>query len=116
MPVLKLFYDESLDSTVRKNSESIVAGLEALIRDLMHAEAAKCQIILTSAFHMSPLPIYVDLQFRATEERTTTTVSVAMTEIARLLIDNLGEGIRIRAFDINQAHLHALDIPNKNNR
>lgn len=110
MPVLKIYYDETLDGAVRRHRDEIQTGLERMMREVLRADPAKCQVIMTAAAHVTPLPIYVDMQFRANDHRTRDVVAAAMQDVACILGDALGAGIRIRAFDIDQAGLHALDV------
>lgn len=109
MPVLKLFYDESLDKVVREHSQSLVTELAELLRHHLRAEPEKCQIMLLPVAYMSPLPVYIDLQFRANEHRSCEVLTNAMQAIAGTVGQSCGTGLRIRAFDIDQAGLHALD-------
>jgi hypothetical protein len=110
MPVLKIFYDETLDATVRSRRHDIEAGLAVMMRNVLNADPAKCQVVLCSSVHVSPLPVYVDMQYRANDHRTADVVAAAMRDTATVLTDALNAGIRIRAFDIDQATLHALDV------
>jgi len=110
MPVVKLFYDEALDAAVRAGGDAIEAGLAEVLRTRLFADPAKCQIIMVPAARVTPMPVYVDIQFRANERRTQEVVAGAMQEVARILGDVLGAGLRIRAFDIDQSGLHALDV------
>jgi hypothetical protein len=110
MPVLKIFYTETLDDAARDNSAVIQRTLEGMMLNTLHADPANCQIILVSAVQIAPMPVYVDIQFRANEHRTRDVVSNAMEEVAEVLLRTFGTSIRIRAFDIDQAALHAFDV------
>jgi hypothetical protein len=110
MPVIKIFYDETLDPKVRNARGDIQAGLEAMMRENLAADPTKCQVVLCASMHVTPLPVYVDMQYRANDYRTAEVVAGAMRKTADVLTAALGAGVRIRAFDIDQATLHALDI------
>ena len=110
MSVLKIFYDDALESAIRDNRLQIVAGLEKMMRERLRADPAKCQIIMSAAMHISPLPVYVDMQFRANEFRCCDVVAEAMKDIATILQGCLATSIRIRSFDIDESTLHALDV------
>lgn len=112
MPVLKIFYDERLDDAVRRRLSVIEAELTQVISKTLKADATSCQIILASCLKSSPSPLYADLQFRANEFRTDELIANAMQEIANVFIGSVGAGIRIRAFSIDEATLHALDADN----
>lgn len=109
MPVLKIFYEESLDVRVQAGRADIQAGLERMMRETLKADPDKCQIVMCTAKHMSPKPVYVDMQFRANEYRTPAVVGEAMQQVAEVLSKAIGAGIRIRAFDIDQSTLHAFE-------
>lgn len=110
MPVLKIFYDESLDSRVRAKRHDIQGDLNRMMRDVLAADPAKCQVIMIPTMHCTPKPVYVDLQFRANPHRTQDVVERAMQDISGVLLHYLKVGLRIRGFDIDQATLHALDV------
>lgn len=110
MPVLKIFYRDTLDTEVRKHGVHIQEALEAMMRNTLRADPAKCQVIMLSAGHVTPKPVFVEMQFRANNHRTPEVVSDAMQEVAGILRRTLGVGLCIRAFDIAQAGLHALDV------
>ena len=110
MPVIKIFYDEVLDAAMRANRDDIQTKLEAMMREVLAANPAKCQVLMCPVMQATPLPVYVDLQFRANDHRTRPVVSEAMNRTAAAIIAATGTGIRIRAFDIDQATLHALDV------
>ena len=110
MPVLKIYYDESLDEAVRANRAAIHDGLERMMREVLAADPANCQVVMVGSRHCSPKPVYVDMHFRAKSHRTGAVVEKAMDEVARVLRESLQCGLRIRAFDIDQAALHAFDI------
>lgn len=112
MPVIRIFYDEALDGAMRANRFEVQAKLEAMMRQILAADPAKCQVVMCAAMHATPMPIYVDFQFRASEFRTSKVVAIAMKETAAAIFSATGAGIRIRAYDIDQSTLHALDIPN----
>ena len=110
VPVIKIFYDQALDAAMRENSAGIQAELEAMMREVLAADPARCQVVMCPALHATPLPVYVDLQFRANDHRTRPVVAEAMERTAAALTAATGTGVRIRAFNIDQAILHALDI------
>ena len=110
MPVLKIQYDEKLHATVQAHRSQIQIDLEAVLTDTLAADPAKCQIIMQSSLLCSPMPVYVDLQFRANDYRTREVVAGATQSIKQVLQQYLNAGIRIRAFDIDPAVLHALDV------
>ncbi|MEM7123075.1 MAG: hypothetical protein AAF563_17480 [Pseudomonadota bacterium] len=109
MPVLTIYYDESLDDAVRAHCAAIQEGLEAVMRDVLVADPAKCQVVLVVARHASPKRVHVALQYRAKPHRTRAVVAEAMNQVASVLHGALGCGLHIRAFDIDQSFLHALD-------
>lgn len=110
MPVLKVFFDERLDDAVRRAAGEMQAGLAMMMRDCLKADPAKCQVIFCASIVISPAPIYADMQFRANDHRTPEVVAEAMRLTAEILVGALGAAVRIRAFDIDQATLHALDV------
>jgi len=110
MPVLKIFYRDTLDTEVCKHGVHIQEALESMMRNTLRADPARCQVIMLSAGHVTPKPVFVEMQFRANNHRTPEIVSDAMQRVAEILQRALGVGIRIRAFDIDQASLHALDV------
>ncbi|MBJ7556769.1 hypothetical protein [Marinomonas spartinae] len=110
MPVIKIFYAETLDGTIRENQEFIQEGLERMMREVLHANPAKCQIVLLSSTFVSPLPVYVDMQFRATEYRQSIVVEEAMDQVVSVFRQVSPTGIRIRAFSIDQTTLYARDV------
>lgn len=109
MPVIRIFYDETLDPVMRAGRTGIQDKLEAMMREVLAADPAKCQVVMSAVMHATPKPVYVDLQFRANDHRTRDVVSEAMERTAEAILSVTGTGIRIRAFDIDQATLHALD-------
>jgi hypothetical protein len=109
MPVIRIFYDETLDPVMRSRRGEIQDKLEAMMREVLAADPAKCQLVMSAVMHATPKPVYVDLQFRANDHRTHEVVSEAMTRTAAAIVTATGTGIRIRAFDIDQTTLHALD-------
>ncbi len=109
MPVLTIYYDESLDEAVGAHRAAIQDGLEAMMRDVLVADPANCQVVMVAARHSSPKPVHVALQFRAKAHRTRAVVAEAMDHVASVLHVSLQCGLHIRAFDIDQASLHALD-------
>lgn len=109
MPVLTFYYDDSLDDAVRAHRAAIQDGLEAVMRDVLIADPAKCQVVMVEARHASPKLVHVALQFRAKPHRTRALVAEAMDQTASVLHGALGCGLHIRAFDVDQAFLHALD-------
>lgn len=110
MPVIKIFYDVALEAPMRANSADIQTKLETMMREVLAADPAKCQVLICPAMQATPLPVYVDLQFRANDHRTRAVVSDAMDRTAAAITAATGSGVRIRAFDIEQATLHALDV------
>lgn len=110
MPVVKIFFDESLDDAVRNHRTAIQAGLERMMRDVLAADPAKCQVVMVASGHCTPKPVYVDMQYRAEDHRDRAVVAQAMQNVAAVLQGALGCGLRIRAFDIDQTALHALDL------
>lgn len=112
MPVIRIFYDEALDSAMRAGRAGIQIKLEAMMRHVLAADPTKCQVVMCAAMHATPMPIYVDFQFRANDFRTREVVDEAMKQTAAAIVAATGAGIRIRAYDIDQSALHALDIPN----
>lgn len=110
MPVIRIFYDETLDVAIRANRMQIQAELEAMMREVLAADPTKCQVVMCAVMHATPLPVYVDLQFRANDDRTRAVVAKAMERTATAITAAIGAGVRIRAFDIDQATLHALDV------
>ena len=110
MPVLHICYDESLEPAIRASGE-LVAELSAALCDKLDAVAEKCQVVLTRGLSVSPLPIYVELKFRANTGRDDQRVADAMQSVADILTSRLATGVRIRGFAIDQARLHALDVP-----
>ncbi len=110
MPVIKIFYDETLDAAMRANRADIQIKLETMMRQVLAADPAKCQVLMCPAMQATPLPVYVDLQFRANDHRTRHVVAKAMEHTAAAITMATGTGVRIRAFDIDQAILHALDV------
>ncbi|MES0811859.1 hypothetical protein ABLO27_20385 [Roseibium sp. SCPC15] len=110
MPILKIFYDDKLDPLVRANRTRIQEGLERMMREVLLADPDHCQVIMCASIHCTPKPVYVDMQFRAKEHRTREVVAQAMEAIAEVMLKALAAGVRIRAFDIDQAMLHALDV------
>ena len=110
MPVIKIFYDEVLDAAMRANRDDIQTKLEAMMREVLAANPAKCQVLMCPVMQATPLPVYVDLQFRANDHRTRPVVAEAMEHAAAAITAATGMGVRIRAFDIDQAILHALDV------
>ena len=80
------------------------------MREVLAADPANCQVLICPVMHATPVPVYVDLQFRANDHRTRPVVSEAMNRTAAAVVAATGTGVRIRAFDIDQATLHALDI------
>lgn len=111
MPVLKLYYDQSLDPAVSAGAKALDADLSAMMRDTLGADSRKCQIIMVAAGQVSPFPVYVDLQFRANTARDRDALSRAIQEIARIVTSALNAGVRIRAFAIDPEVLYALDVP-----
>ena len=109
MPVLKIYYDASVEEAVRTHCAAIQDGMEGMMREVLAAHPAHCQVMLVASHHCAPKPVFVDLQFRAKAHRTRAVVAQAMEEAARVLHTTLGCGLRIRAFAIDQATLHALD-------
>lgn len=109
MPVLKIYYEDGLDDVVRTRRSAIQAGLETMMRDVLAADPANCQVVMVAVRHCSPKPVYVDMQFRATAHRTQAVVAQAMNDMASVIGGLLNCGMRIRAFDIDQSRLHALD-------
>ena len=109
MPVLKIFFDEDLTDDMRTTRKKIQSGLESMMRDILKADPDKCEVLMISVLHASPKPVYVDMQFRANTHRSPAVVAEAMQEVVRILAPALGVALRIRAFDIDQAGLHALD-------
>lgn len=107
MPVLKIYYEDSLDDAVRTHRAAIQDGLETMMRDVLAANPANCQVVMVASRHCSPKPVYVDFQFRATAHRTQAVVAQAMADIASVIGGLLNCGMRIRAFDIDQTCLHA---------
>jgi 3-oxoacyl-[acyl-carrier-protein] synthase III len=110
MPILKIFYDDKLDPLVRANRTQIQEGLERMMREVLLADPDHCQVIMCASIHCTPKPVYVDMQFRAKEHRTREVVAQAMEAIAEVMLKALAAGVRIRAFDIDQVMLHALDV------
>lgn len=110
MPVIKIFYDEPLDAAMRAERADIQAKLEAMMRNVLKADPAKCQVLFCRAMQSTPVPVYVDMQFRANDHRTRPVVVEAMRRTAAAIRTATGTGVRIRAFDIDQASLYALDI------
>lgn len=110
MPVIKIFYDETLDTAMRRARAQVQADLEAMMRDVLAADPAKCQVVMCAVMNATPLPVYVDLQFRANGHRSRPVVAEAMARTAAAITAATGTGIRIRAFDIDQPILHALDV------
>ena len=110
MPVIKIFYTETLDADVRKHNQTIQSGLEHMMREVLHADPAKCQVVFACSAFVTPLPIYVDMQFRATEYRQGAVIEIAMDKIVQVLGETLSTGIRIRAFAIDQSTLYARDV------
>ncbi|MEC3861809.1 hypothetical protein VK792_10980 [Mesobacterium sp. TK19101] len=110
MPVIRIFYDETLDPIMRAGRTEIQDKLEAMMREVLAADPAKCQVVMSAVMHATPKPVYVDLQFRANDHRTRAVVSEAMDRTAAAILAVTGTGIRISAFDIDQATLHALDL------
>ncbi len=109
MPVLKIYYDESLDEAVRTHRAAIRQGMEGMMRDVLAADPAHCQVMMVASHHCTPKPVFVELQFRAKAHRTRAVVARAIDEVARILHLTLDCGLRIRAFDIDEDNLHALD-------
>ncbi|MEM9629704.1 MAG: hypothetical protein AAGA50_00165 [Pseudomonadota bacterium] len=110
MPILKIFYDETLDVLVRANRLHIQEGLERMMREVLLADPDHCQVIMSASVHCTPKPVYVEMQFRAKDHRTQEVLARAMDTIAELMLKALAAGVRIRAFDIDEAMLHALDV------
>jgi len=110
MPVIKIFYAETLDGAVRNHNHAIQDGMECMMREVLHADPAKCQVVFVPSTFVTPLPIYVDMQFRATEHRQGAVIERAMDKIAAILGEMLSTGIRIRAFAIDQSTLYARDV------
>lgn len=109
MPVLTIYYDDSLDEAVRTHRVAIQDGLEKMMRDVLVADPANCQVVMVESRHCSPTPVYVDIRFRAKPHRTRAVVAQAMNDVATVVGDALGCEMHIRAFDIDQAALHALN-------
>ena len=110
MPVLKVFYDEALDETVRTHRAEMTSRFETMMRERLKADPRNCQVVMAPASHMSPTPVYVDMQFRANDYRSREVVEQAMRDISDAVQGALGTSVRIRSFDIDQATLHALDV------
>lgn len=110
MPVIRIFYDEALDDSMRAGRAELQSKLEAMMREVLAADPAKCQIVMCASMHATPVPVYVDFQFRANDFRTRAVVAEALKRTAEAITDVIGSGIRIRAYDIDQSTLHALDI------
>lgn len=110
MPVIRIFYDEALDDAMRAGRAEMQSKLEAMMREVLAADPAKCQIVMCASMHATPMPIYVDFQFRANDFRTRAVVAEALKRTSEVISAVTGSGIRIRAYDIDQSMLHALDI------
>ncbi|MGO2236810.1 hypothetical protein B6N13_05500 [Marinomonas sp. UCMA 3892] len=110
MPVIKIFYSETLDAAVREQNETIQAGLEHMMREVLQADPAKCQVVFSCSTFVTPLPVYVDMQFRANEYRQGAVIETAMDKIVDVVGKALSTGIRIRAFAIDQSTLYARDV------
>ena len=111
MPVIRIFYDEALDAPMRAGRVEIQTSLEAMMRDVLAADPAKCQVVMCASMHATPMPVYVDFQFRANDFRTRSVVAKAMEQTALAIQSVIKAGVRIRAYEIDQTTLHALDIP-----
>ena len=93
MPVIRIFYDETLDVVMRANREGIQAKLEAMMREVLAADPAKCQVVMCAVMHATPKPVYVDFQFRANDHRTGDVVAKAMEHTAVAIAAATGTGL-----------------------
>ena len=110
MPIAKIFFDKSLTDKVRKHHADLQNGLEHMMVDQLKTRPELCQVIMVPSLYVSRLPVFVDLQFREADHRNRQVVDDCLKVIARLINNHLGSGVRIRAFDLNQSRLHALDV------
>lgn len=110
MPILQICCDQSLEAALSRSS-TLIAELQRALCDRLDADAAKCQVVMTRGFNVSPLPIFAEIQFRENTHRNSERIAELMQSIAEILTRHLHAGVRIRCFAIEQASLHALDVP-----
>lgn len=110
MPVIRIFYDASLDKVMRSNRTRIQSDIEVVMQETLAADLGNCQVVMCVAMLSTPLPIYVDLQFRANNHRTHAVVDEAIKRLAVTIATASKSGVRIRAFDIDQSSLHHFDF------
>ena len=109
MPVVKIFYKQDLENKIEKNLSGLEKGINDVLLSIMKADPLKCQILFLPVRHCSPLPVFVDFQFREQTYRTRAVLEEAMNIISETLMACLNVDVRIRAFDIKPELLHALD-------
>ena len=110
MPVVKIAIDESLKPLKASEGAALRDAVgEAIYRGLK-PKPGTFQWVARWNDEVGPdYPVYLDIQFRASEARGARVVSAVMDDLAGIIQARLGAKSRIRAFAIDQSTLHARD-------
>lgn len=111
MPVIKIMFDRSMNAQLQDVAEDLMVSINQILVDGLASKVASPQVILQpNCYHNGCYKIYVDLQFRASPERSKERVKQVFAELGQLLSAHFSGPIRMRGFAVDQATLTAMDV------
>lgn len=110
MPIVKIMFDRALSEQLDPIADELMDKVNEILVEGLASKIAMPQVILQADCHIKgPFLIYVDLQFRASPERSKDKVDAVFKALQALLAEYFSVGVRMRGFAIDQATLSALD-------
>ena len=110
MPVVTISIDESLAEQKGVVGETLCGAVSDAVNRWLKPKPGTFQWIARWGDDVGPsYPVYLQIQFRESDERGADVVASLMQELAQVIKDHLNAESRIRAFAIDQAILFARD-------
>ncbi len=110
MPVVKLYVDATRKSHQAVVGETLREDVRAAVQKHLSPKPGTFQWLANWDGEVGgDYPVYLDIQFRASEARGGAVVDALLVDVENSIADHLGCPCRLRAFAIDQATLFARD-------